>query len=125
MPKGQKFGGRDFQPGHPKYGGRKKIPEDLKAARAMNREELERIINKYLNTPIQQLKELVKDQSVPAMEAMVISVIASGISKGDQMKLDFILNRLGIVVVQKVEHSGSLSWSELVRENGKSKAEPS
>jgi hypothetical protein len=95
MALGKKTGGRDFKPGvvtNPN--GRPKLPEELKAARALNKQELERLLNEYLSMPIQEIKAKASDPTTPSLHVIVAKIVAEAISKGDQQRLGFLLDRL-------------------------------
>lgn len=88
MPWGKKYGGRDFQKGHT-YS--KKLPEDVKQARKLRTEDLERIINKLLRMTRAELKERMEDPSTPMIEAFVGSVVMKGITDGDPVRLNHLM----------------------------------
>jgi len=112
MAKGKKTGGRDFQAGNPGGPGQPKIPEEVKAARKLNRIELERIINKYLYMPGTELRKLLEEATkgqneMPMIEAMIAKIMLAGFSEGDQRRLEFILDRLVGKVKDQVEVNGT------------------
>ncbi len=94
MAKGKKTGGRDFTPGHPGMGGRPPVPQDLKDARRLNRPEVERIINKYMNMSAQEINTAIRDGSLPMRELVMAKLIAMAFNEGDVRRVDFLLNRL-------------------------------
>jgi len=89
------------QSGNP--GGMPKIPDDIKEARKLNQIELERIINKYLHMPKNDLQVILKSPNIPMMELMVASIVAKAATGGDHLRLDFILNRIIGKVKDKIE----------------------
>ncbi len=84
-------------------GGRVKLPEELRKARALNQQELERAVNKYLWLDRAALQDAVKDPATPMLELMVASIMAQAAQKGDQQRLEFILQRLIGRVTDKIE----------------------
>ena len=80
------------QSGNP--GGRPKVPGDILEARKLNQAELERIINKYLYMDRESVKAAISSPTTPMMELMVASIVAQAAQKGDQQRLDFVLNRI-------------------------------
>lgn len=90
--------GKPFKPGNPGGPGRPNVPEDIKAARQLNSVEFERIVNKYLYMTGGELMALVESteapKRLPAIEMMLVSIIAKSINDGDQQRLNFILDRI-------------------------------
>lgn len=107
MANGEKTGGRDFQPGQSgNPNGRPRLPEDLKAARRLNKVELDRILNEYLHMSLNEIKERASNPDTPALEVMVAKVVAEAIKRGDEKRLGFILDRLVGPVKTKVALEG-------------------
>lgn len=107
MAKG-KTGGRNFKAGESgNPGGRPALPDDLKAARALNRVELERILNKFLFMTVEEIKASVKLTSISAFELMVASIVVKGVELADTNRVSFLLDRLGFVVTKKVDMSAN------------------
>jgi hypothetical protein len=104
MAKGKKTGGRDFAKGvsgNPKGG--PGLPKDVKEARKLTQGELERAVNRYLHLSRGELKAAIEAPGTPMIEIMIASIIAQAATKGDQMRLDFILNRIIGKVQDRVE----------------------
>jgi hypothetical protein len=93
MAKGLKTGGRNFKPGNPGGKGRPPVPPELKAARKMNRTELELLLTEMLQLSPLELKTR-KDNPKSMLELFVISIITQGINKGDHQRLDFLITQL-------------------------------
>lgn len=74
--------------------GMPRLPSDLRKARAMNKIELERILNKYIHLTAIELKELMLDTETTTIELMVGRIVAEGIKKGDTKHLSFVLDHL-------------------------------
>lgn len=86
---------KPFKPGQSgNPSGRPKVPGDILEARKLNQVELERIINKYLYMDRESVKAAINNPATPMMELMVASIVAQAAQKGDQQRLDFVLNRL-------------------------------
>lgn len=116
MANGIKTGGRDFQPGQSgNPAGRPTVPEELKAARRLNKTTLERILNEYIHLPMVELAEKVKDPSTPAIELMVAKVLHEAIKRGDEKRLGFILDRLVGAVKKTVAVEGGDEESNPIR----------
>jgi hypothetical protein len=95
MAKGQKTGGKDFKPGESgNPNGRPTIPEDIKQARKLNRTELERILNEFCSLSLVDLKARVESKTANVLEVLIGKILAEGIRKGDERRLDFILSRI-------------------------------
>lgn len=95
MAKWKKTGGRDFKPGN-QYGKRStnRLPEDIKQMRKVNREELERVLNKYLTSSVDELRKLTKDNSLTGIEALVVRILFQAVGKGDHTRAQFLLQYL-------------------------------
>lgn len=116
MARGRKTGGKNFkagQSGNPK--GRPPLPVDLKEARELNREELERIINRFLYMTKDEVKAYSQAGTATTLELMVIGLIGKAITHGDHHRLGFIAERLIGKVKQPVEVSATSSLADLVR----------
>ena len=78
------------KPGGP---GRKKIPEDIKAARKLTTFEFERVVRQFLDMPRDELEKKVTDKKAPVIESLVGMILLRGIKDGDQARLNFMLDR--------------------------------
>lgn len=90
MPKGKPF--PKGVSGNP--GGRHKVPDDIKKSRTFNQIELERIINKLLYLDRGALQDLIKTPGTPMIELIAASILAQAAQKGDQARLEFVLQRM-------------------------------
>jgi hypothetical protein len=96
-----------FQPGQSgNPNGVPKLPEDIKAARKLNKTEMERVLNLFIHMTAEELQTYMKRPDTTSLELMVGKVVALAISKGDEKRLGFIFDRLGLVVKQKVSLDG-------------------
>lgn len=80
------------QSGNPE--GRTKLPEDIRAAKKLNKIELERLLNLYLTLSDEEIKTRLLDNKTPQLEKMIASIVCKAIDSGDQQRLTFILDRL-------------------------------
>lgn len=60
----------------------------------ITRVKLKLIIHKYLTKNVAQLKKISQHPKTPAIDMMVISVIIKAISTGDQVKIQWFLERI-------------------------------
>ena len=93
MAKGRKTGGRDFQKGYKPPGGRPKHPEDILKVRPLTNVEFQAILNSYLTMDKDELKALAEAPGTPMLRVIMANLILSA-GKGDQFRLEFMLNRL-------------------------------
>jgi len=117
MAKGRKTGGRDFKKGHKFSKGGTRLPEHVTHARMINRIDVEKMLNKYSNHNMKELKSALENPLTTAMELCVIRVYIEGIKKGDERRLGFLWDRLvGPVPKQaRVEVSGQ-SLTDVLKE---------
>lgn len=102
-----KTGGRNFAPGH-KFGkGAPRVPEDIKQLRKLNKEELERILNKYIDMTREELKCAEKDPETKSFDLMIISTVQKAVLHGDYKRINFLLERLVGKVKEQIEVSGN------------------
>lgn len=93
MPRGVKYGGRDFKPGHSI--GRPKLPPELKAAKyQMTKTEFTATLIRFLKMDIYELEKIVKDKSQKVKDVWVARVCIRGIQSGDFRSLDLMADRL-------------------------------
>jgi hypothetical protein len=90
MARGKKTGGRDFKPGE---GGRPRLPQDIKDARKINQVEFERVVNEFLYMTKAGIRERLEAFDTPTLEHLMGQIILKAIDQGDQLRLDFLLNR--------------------------------
>ena len=102
---GKKTGGRDFKPGNP--GRPKGTPSLPKRIKEMNRAKIESLLRKYLSMTFEELGETAKDKKTSAIDLMIIKIITESIKKGDQTRLNFILDRMIGRVTDKLDVSSS------------------
>ena len=91
------------QSGNP--GGRTKMPPEVKEARKLNRQTMELALNKFLHWETDKLAEFLRDKSNPVLEMIIAKILLESMVKGDQIRLNFIFDRLIGKVSEKVEHT--------------------
>lgn len=103
MAKGFKTGGRNFEKGNPGGPGRpnRKITE----IRKINKYVIDELLHKYSYMPFSELPAVVKDKETNALEALIASVYFHGVKNGDQLRLNFLLDRLIGKVKDEVDHN--------------------
>ncbi len=94
-------------------GGRRKTPPDLLKARTINTFELERVVNKYLYSTEDELKEAEKHPETHMLDRMIISIMQKAVRAGDQGRLDFVLCRMLGKVKDKLEITESIEKKSL------------
>lgn len=105
--KGRKTGGRDFKPGQSgNPNGRPKLPEEVKEAKRLTAAELELKLTEFLKKSREELYAIAKDPKSTGMDALVASIMTFGVSKGDHMRMEFLLNRLIGKVKEQVNVEG-------------------
>lgn len=82
-----------FPPGH-KGPGRPKLYNTEKGAKIFNQMDLLRHCNDLIQMGQTDLLKVAKDPNEPAIRVAVASVLLHGIKKGDQARLEMILNRM-------------------------------
>ena len=88
-------------------GGRTKMPAEVKEARMLNRKTMELALNKFLTWKVSDLVDFVNDRSNPTMEVIVAKILSEAIKRGDQIRLNFIFDRLIGKVKEEVQLHGA------------------
>ena len=102
MARGRKTGGKDFEKGHKGGPGKPPTPPDIRASRALTREEFERVAYRLLFINQTDFQKIVKDPETPMFDLMMAAVIHKGVVEGDERRMDFLLSRLIGKVVQPI-----------------------
>lgn len=79
------------------------MPPDLKDARLVNSNLFEHTIYKYLGLSVAELNVLLKDNTIPARDMVVIRILALAIQHGDTARLNFLLERTIGKVADKLD----------------------
>lgn len=107
-----------FEKGHKKPGpGRPTLHPEIKGVKIMNQLDLLRHCNDLIQMGQEQLLKVAKDPNEPVIRVAVASVLLHGIKKGDQARLEMILNRMvGKVreVVDLTSSDGSMTPNKSV-----------
>jgi hypothetical protein len=109
MAKGKKTGGRDFYKGHkltPPGPGRPAVSPQIKAIKQLNATKLAEMLNEFINMDKEALIAKSKDPSTTVFELIICSILKNAYDKGDQQRINFILDRLVGKVKDQVEHTG-------------------
>jgi hypothetical protein len=114
MAKGFKTGGRDFQKGKPGGPGRPPHPPDFKQLKELTRTELEYILNKFMFHTKEEIEAIMKEKTTTAIEAMVGAIILKAVDHGDQIRLNFVLDRLIGKVKDVIDVNGKITLEDLV-----------
>lgn len=109
MAKGKFTGGRHFEKGNPGGPGRPKMPPDVKQAHQLSQNEIALILSELIKCDLDQLKAKLRDPKARVFDLAIASVLKFAIEKGDQMRIDFILNRLIGKVREPVDVSGNIN----------------
>lgn len=102
----KKLLGKPFQKGQSgNPNGRPKLPKDVVEAKQLNRVELERVLNRLIHKTEPELNEVINSNDSTSFEKLIANIIVKGIRQGDQMRANFLLDRLVGKVKEHVEHT--------------------
>lgn len=80
------------------------VAPEVFEGRKLTKTMFEEIIYKYMDMTKLQLETLIKEPgNTPAIELLVLNIMARAIAKGDTMRSEFLLRRSIGAVVEKVE----------------------
>lgn len=108
------------QSGNPN--GRPHLPADLVELKKLTQAQFQRLLFKFVNTPVAELKALLADPKTPLLELMIGKVVVKAISDGDYKRLDFLLDRMigkvkeqiQVTESEEIEKLRQLSLKELI-----------
>lgn len=103
---------RKGQSGNPK--GRPRLPEDLRKSKKMNKIIFQGLLLKYLNCSLDELKRFKASPDTKALDRIVIAVIINAISKGDEKRLGFLMDRIIGKVKDEVEFTGDTGDKKII-----------
>jgi hypothetical protein len=91
-PKRRKHTWKPGQTGNPK--GRGRLPPEIKQLKILSTMELMAGMNEIIRLNVSELKERMNDPNITSLEAGICKILFLAITKGDHIRMDFILNRL-------------------------------
>ena len=83
--------------------GRPKLPPDLVKARRLNQAEVGRVINKYMNMSVEDIRADMSQPDTKALEAMIGKIIIEAHKHGDYSRVNFLFDRMIGKVTEKME----------------------
>jgi ribosomal protein L29 len=92
-----------FKPGCAPGPGRPPLPPGLKEARKLTKTLFEDIVHRLTAMTKDELNEYLRNSKTSVLEHMVGSIVREAYTRGDQTKLDFLLDRLVGKVSQQHE----------------------
>ena len=101
---GKKTGGRDFEPG--KSGnpnGRPRVSEELKQLRAANRAWAEQLMHDIFEMTQEEVEAKLRSKKTKGLERILLKIWKHGEQKGDDKRLQFLMDRAIGPIVQKTE----------------------
>lgn len=105
--------GRPFEKGN-KFGkGRPKLTDEDKELRKLSREKFKTIVLNYLDLTSREIDQKVKDKEMPALDAMIVSIMSKSIKTGDEKRLNWFLEQCfgKIKEVKDINLAGSVDTS--------------
>ncbi len=91
MVNGKKFSSTYQPTAEQRSGGQ---PKDLADARKLTKAKLCGLLNKHLWYTKDEARDIVQDPDTPMLEILIASIVNKAIVKGDEKRLNFILDRL-------------------------------
>lgn len=89
------------QSGNPS--GKPGLPKEVRKAKNTNRITLEKTLNEFLTLDREELQKRLQNPKATMLELAVGTIVAKAAKDGDQIRLNFILDRLLGKVAEKVE----------------------
>lgn len=86
--------GTPFKLGNPGGPGRPKLPEEIKEARKFTAHEVEILFTRFIQMTREELAAVKTNPESTLLELIMHSIFTHGINKGDQVRLEFVLNRI-------------------------------
>lgn len=83
-----------FKPGNPGGPGRPPLPPEVKEARKLTRNELEKAMSDMILMTPEQLQKVMKDPESIMLHHIIASIIKHGISKGDHARVNWLTEQL-------------------------------
>lgn len=107
--------------------GRPPLPPEVRQLNALTTSKYQTVVNKFFHLPISELRKLKTDENLSGLEHAVLSILVGAISKGDDKRLESLLNRTVGKVADKVEISEveknleTMSLGEIIEQFEKAK----
>jgi len=106
-----------FKKGNKAGTGRPKMTTEVKEIRRMNREALTKILDKYSEYSINQLKKVKADKSnTPAIEMIVVINLLLSLEKANANSRDFIIERMAGKVVEQIKVEGTMGHKSIIEQ---------
>ena len=103
---GVKSGGRDFVKG--KSGNPKGMSKTgVTQARRMTAEKFSEIVLKYMDFTLAEVDTKFRDPTTPALDLIVLKILHESIKKGDNIRMNFLLERTIGKVKDIIDHQSS------------------
>ena len=102
-------------------GGRPKVPEELKVARALTAEQFTELADLILKENLPELSKIAASSTESVLKAYVAKILVNGLRKGDYTALEWVLNRVIGKVADKREVTGKLTLEDLVSDDSSPK----
>lgn len=94
MAKGFKTGGKDFPKGNSMSPGRPPIVEEMRQFQQLNQVTLKKILSELIAYTPDQLRAKIADPTATVFELAIASVIKQAVQKGDNTRINFLLDRI-------------------------------
>lgn len=106
MATGRKTGGRNFAPGQ--SGNPKGAPKKgIKQARQMTATMFSEIVLRYMDFTLEDINKAFIDPKTPALDLIVLKILHESIKKGDNIRMNFLLERTIGKVKDVIDHQSS------------------
>ncbi len=100
------------QSGNPS--GRPRLPDELRAIRALTSLEVCKLVSKYARMSFSELEALLESKSIPVIELTIASIFAKAFESGDFTRLSFLLDRaIGKVAVMEESDEDKAARKEI------------
>ena len=99
-----------FQKGNKMAKGRPPVPDDVRGLKLMNQRDVELLLNTFMDKSADELVKFSQDLKNPVKEILVARILVEAIRKGDENRLEFVLNRLLGKPKEITEHHVKLSY---------------
>ena len=101
MASGRKTGGKNFEPGHPRLGGRQAMPGWVREAKKLTAESFLVCLHEMHDLSVETLEEISKDKSLP-IKSVIMATWLLGSTTTDSERQN-LFNRLFGKVTESVE----------------------